>query len=128
MVCSTHHQYSSSVSPFHAKTGMPAAAMAAEGDSGAAWILAQDPEHYTIQVVALRGVDKLHAFIADHPDWRPFAIYTPAGNARPLWVLVQGAYPDLEAARRAVAAFPPGLQKRERLWIRKFGMVQAMIE
>ena len=29
MVCSTHHQYSSSVSPFHAKTGIPAAAMAA---------------------------------------------------------------------------------------------------
>ncbi len=30
--CSVHHQYSSSVSPFHAKTGTPAAAIAA-----AAW-------------------------------------------------------------------------------------------
>ncbi len=30
--CSVHHQYSSSVSPFQANTGMPAAAMAA-----AAW-------------------------------------------------------------------------------------------
>ena len=27
--CSVHHQYSSSVSPFQAKTGMPASAMAA---------------------------------------------------------------------------------------------------
>ena len=32
MLRSTHHQYSSSVSPFHAKTGTPAAAIAA-----AAW-------------------------------------------------------------------------------------------
>src|SRR5687768_10449645 len=32
MICSVHHQYSSSVSPFHAKTGTPAAAIAA-----AAW-------------------------------------------------------------------------------------------
>ena len=29
MVCSIHHSYSSSVSPFHAKTGIPAAAIAA---------------------------------------------------------------------------------------------------
>jgi len=29
IVCLTHHQYSSSVSPFHAKTGIPAFAIAA---------------------------------------------------------------------------------------------------
>ena len=95
--------------------------------AGAEWILAQDPEHYTIQVIALRTIDNLNTFIAGHPDWGPFAIYTPAGNVRPLWVLVQGAYPDLETARAAAAAFPPGLQKREKMLIRKFGPVQDML-
>jgi hypothetical protein len=98
------------------------------GDSGEAWIRARNPEHYTIQVIALREPDLLREFIAAHPDWQPFAIYQPAGNERPLHVLVQGDYADVEAARAAVAKFPAGLQKAERMWIRKFGKVQERIE
>jgi len=98
------------------------------GDNGIDWIRAQNPEYYTIQVVALRAPDKLHDFITAHPDWAPFAIYQPAGNALPLSVLVQGAYADVEAARAAAQVFPPGIQQREQLWIRKFGKVQGMIE
>ena len=98
------------------------------GDAGAAWIRAQNPEHYTIQVIALRAPGKLHAFIAGHPDWAPFAIYRPAGNELPLSVLVQGVYPDAGAARAAVEAFPSGLQRREQMWIRTFAKVQALIE
>jgi hypothetical protein len=98
------------------------------GDAGAAWILAQDPEHFTIQVVALRTPDKLYEFIAGHPDWSPFALYQPKDNGQPLWVLVQGAYPDAETARMAAISFPGGLQERDKLWVRKFGMVQGLIE
>ena len=42
MVWSTHHQYSSSVSPFQAKTGMPAAAMAAAAWSWVEKMLQED--------------------------------------------------------------------------------------
>jgi len=97
-------------------------------DAGEAWILQQDPEHYTIQVIALRSLEKLHAFIAAHPDWSPFAIYHQSRYEKPLWVMVQGAYADVEAARLARDAFPAGLQNHEDLWIRKFGMVQRLIE
>jgi hypothetical protein len=106
----------------------PAAAPGADGDAGVEWIKAQDPGHCTIQVIALRAPDNLHAFIAQHPDWAPFAIYTPAGNSKPLSVLVQGAYPDLKSARAAAAAFPAGLQQRDKLLIRRFGIVQGMLE
>ena len=92
------------------------------------WIRAQNPEHYTLQVIALRAPDKLTEFVARHPDWAPFAIYRPKGNERPLWVLVQGVYTDVEAARAAARVFPSGLQKRDQIWIRKFGMVQRMLE
>jgi TPR repeat protein len=97
-------------------------------DLGEAWIKSQDPEHYTIQVIALRVPDNLYEFIARHDDWQPFAIYRPAGTERPLWVLIQGVYPDVDAARAAAAALPSGLQKREELWIRKFAMVQGLLE
>lgn len=98
------------------------------GDAGVPWILAQNPEHYTIQVIALRDPEKLYEFIDRNPGWAPFAVYRPSGNRRPLWVLVQGAYPSVAAARGATRSFPGGLQKRGELWIRKFGMVQGMIE
>ncbi len=49
MVCSMHHSYSSSVSPFQAKTGMPAAAMA-----DAAWSWVEKMLHELQRTVAPR--------------------------------------------------------------------------
>jgi TPR repeat protein len=93
-----------------------------------AWIRDQQPEHYTIQVIALSAPDKLHEFIAGNRDHEPFAIYLQTRYEQPLWVLVQGVYADVETARAARDAFPAGLQKRGELWIRKFEMVQRLIE
>jgi len=45
-----------------------------------------------------------------------------------LWVLIQGDYPDLNAARLALQAFPGKLQEREKLWIRRFERVQSLLE
>ena len=92
------------------------------------WILTQEPGHYTIQVIALSHPEKLHAFIAQNPEWEPFAIYRQTRYEQPLWVLVQGDYAEVEAARAAVQGFPAGLQKREELWIRRFEMIQGLIE
>ena len=97
-------------------------------DAGETWILQQDPERYTIQVIALSAPDKLHAFIAANPDRSPFALYRQIHYQRPLWVMVQGNYEDAEAAHEAVQSFPGGLHLRHDLWIRKFGMVQRLIE
>ena len=51
MVCSMHHQYSSSVSPFQAKTGTPLAAMAA-----AAWSWVEKMLHDDQRTVAPSAV------------------------------------------------------------------------
>ena len=106
----------------------PAAKATPVHDSGEAWILQQDPEHYTIQVIALSAPEKLHAFVSEHAEWAPFAIYRQTRYEQPLWVMVQGVYADVEAARAARDEFPPGFQKRRDLWIRKFGMIQRLIE
>jgi len=92
------------------------------------WISMQEPEHYTIQVVALRDRDKLLRFIDLHPEWSPWAIYQQTLKDRPLWVLVQGDYSDVEQARKARQQFPAKIQKRDKLWIRQFKMVQALLQ
>jgi hypothetical protein len=92
------------------------------------WIRQRVPEHYTIQVIALSQPEKLHEYIRQHPQMAPFAIYTQTRYEQPLWVLVQGDYPDVESARRAVRSFPQDMQKRDKLWIRLFGMVQGLLE
>lgn len=95
---------------------------------GEDWIRQRNPENYTIQVVALSRPDKLEDYIQQHPDWAPFAIYGQTRYEQPLWVLVQGDYSDVGSARQAVRGFPQDMQAREKLWIRRFQMVQGLLE
>jgi hypothetical protein len=92
------------------------------------WIAERVPQHYTIQVIALSQPEKLHQFIAEQPGLEPMAIYRQTRYEKPLWVLVQGDYPDVEAARLVLQTFPETLQLREKLWIRRFEMVQRLLE
>ena len=96
--------------------------------TGEQWIAGRDPEHFTIQVIALSEPEKLHAFIDEQPALEPFAIYRQAHYEKPLWVLVQGDYPDLNTVRRALQSFPETLQVREKLWVRRFEMVQRLLD
>jgi tetratricopeptide (TPR) repeat protein len=89
------------------------------------WIARQHPEHYTIQVIGLRDLAVIRALIEGHEDWAPFASYVVALKNRPLHVLIQGVYPDVETARRARDKFPKDIQKTKNLWIRRFVMVQG---
>lgn len=107
---------------------LPETVPADEFKAGEDWIRVRDPEHYTIQVIALSAPDKLHEFIDAQPALEPFAIYHQTRYVKPLWVLVQGDYADLNSARLALQAFPQDIQKREKLWIRRFGMVQSLLE
>ncbi len=91
------------------------------------WINERDPQHYTIQVIALRNRDKLQGFADGHPDWAPWAVYEQSLKGQPLWVLLQGDYADVELARAAAGTFPTDIQKRDQLWIRRFVMVQGLL-
>ena len=96
----------------------------ADSALGEAWIAAREPQHYTIQVIALRDQDKLRDFIETHDAWSPWAVYEQSLKGSPLWVLVQGDYSDVAQAREAVLKFPADVQQRDQLWIRRFVMVQ----
>lgn len=95
---------------------------------GEDWIRARNPEHFTIQIMALRAPANLLGFIEQHQDWSPFGIYMQSWKSQPLYVLLQGDYPDIEQARAAAAKFPIAQEQREELWIRKFVMVQGLLQ
>ena len=100
---------------------------ATEAAFGEDWIRARNPEHYTIQVIALLQPEKLFEFMGQNPDWSPYAIYQQKYQGKPLYVLVQGDYPDVDLARAAGQNFPAGIQQRDKLWIRRFVMVQGLL-
>jgi TPR repeat protein len=93
----------------------------------ASWILAQDPQYYTIQVIGLRSQQTLENLVQGHDDMAPFATYTLQLNSRPLHLLIQGVYPNMESARKARDNFPKAIQKPQEVWIRQFGKVQELI-
>lgn len=105
----------------------PQTEMGPEGANGEAWILARDSEHHTIQVIALKNLQSMTRLIDDHPDMAPFAIYRQGDEKAPLYVLVQGDYPTIDAARLAQQQFPASLAEPSQLWIRRYGMVQDLI-
>ncbi len=91
------------------------------------WIDSREPGHYTIQVIAVRRVEGVQNFIAQHPELAPFAVYRQGSPDAPLWVLIQGDYATLEEARGAWERFPAGIQPRDNLWIRPFRDVQEQL-
>jgi hypothetical protein len=92
-----------------------------------AWILSQDPSHYTIQVIGLSTIEKIEALVSGHDNLAPFAIYVVQRSSRPIHVLIQGSYPDVDAARSARDNFPREINPPDQVWIRQFGKIQKLI-
>jgi hypothetical protein len=92
-----------------------------------AWILSQNPNHYTIQVIGLSTTEKLEALIDGHDNLAPFAIYVVQRSSSPIQVLIQGSYADVDAARSARDNFPREINPPDQVWIRQFGKIQELI-
>jgi DamX protein len=93
-----------------------------------AWIREQDPNRYTIQVIALSSLPRLEQLVHGFEDAGPFAFFVVQKNSKPLYVLLQGSYPDAKSAHAAGARIPAAMQNRDELWIRRFDGVQRSLE
>lgn len=94
---------------------------------GEPWILAQDPNHYTIQVIGLSSRDNLESLVEGHENLTPLATYTVQKTTRPIYLLIQGVYPGVEDARAARDAFPQAISPPKDIWIRQFQKIQEII-
>ncbi|MDX5333865.1 MAG: SPOR domain-containing protein [Gammaproteobacteria bacterium] len=92
----------------------------------ALWLLRQDPEHYTIQALAVSTEAAARRFYETAAPGLEAGL-APTRRAGQTWhVLVLGTYPDADTARRAIPALPDPVQKN-RPFIRRIGDLQEAI-
>jgi type II secretory pathway predicted ATPase ExeA len=103
----------------------PPAAAAEQVPRREAWLLAQAPDAWTVQVFASRE-ERLLAFIEEHGLKAEAAVFRVRGGDPPLYALVWGVFPSRALADQAVAedlARIPGIKP----WVRSLRDVQAAI-
>jgi TPR repeat protein len=91
------------------------------------WILAQNPDDYTLQLLATSNEEKLLAYLKKHRFREPVAYFAFQRDGTRWYAAAHGAYPGKAQARDAAAALPPGVAKNPP-WIRRFGEIHELIE
>lgn len=80
-----------------------------EGVKGADWFMQQDPNAYTLQVVALAQLEALARFIERIPSRDQLATFRSRKGSGALYQLFYGIYPSLAAAREMIEGWPSAL-------------------
>ena len=92
-----------------------------------AWILAQDPASYTIQLLGTGNEKLLVALIERLNLTDKAAYYRNASLDRPWYALTYGTYSSASEANEAINQLPDDLLKGQP-WIRKYGAIQSLIK
>ncbi len=104
----------------------PAAASTTTGE-GKTWLLAQNPDDYTLQLLATRDEDLMRAYLDKHRLTGQATYFAFQRDGKQWYAAVYGAYPGKSQAQNAVATLPPGVGKNPP-WIRQFGGIQKLIK
>lgn len=102
----------------------PAAQPAVAGFRDAAWLWAQNPGHYTVQLVGASTEEAVRAHLRGYDVSGNIALIATRRDGKPWFVLFWGDFADRPAAERAVVALPAPL-KRVAPWIRPYADVHA---
>jgi len=87
------------------------------------WILKQNPEHFTLQLVAGNNIKTLRAFVQRHPLTKPLAVYQSTRKGKPWFGLIHGIFPSKEQAINARSRLSKAL-RREKPWVRNLAPLQ----
>jgi len=94
------------------------------GVKDAKWLLAKNPDHYTLQLLAVRERAALEQFVKKHPELRSLSFFRFKRNGVTWHALLYGDYPSLKAARRAAKTLPKSFRTP---WPRKLNSIQNLI-
>ncbi len=93
----------------------------------AKWVMQQNPEHFTLQLVTGRQQATIDRFIAQHGLQPPaLAYFYSIRNEKNWHNLIYGVYADRSTASAAIKQLPPELAD-VKPWIRQFRSIQAEI-
>jgi len=90
---------------------------------GDAWLLAQKPDHYTIQLTGTRERQAALDFIGEHGLAGKAVWFRTLHQKQDWYVVVSGVYPSRDAAVQGIAKLPETL-RRHRPWARSFASIQ----
>lgn len=89
------------------------------------WLMAQDPQRYTIQLASTPDRAGAEAFIEKHPlRGRTIALETQRG-ARTIYIVLHESFASSAEARRAIEGLPPTLRRNDP-FARRIASVQEM--
>ena len=110
-----------------ATAATPTASTSAGGESGESWLLVQDPQDYTLQLLATHDEDLIRAYLNKHQFTETVVYFAFQRNGKQWYAAVYGSYLDKSEAQDAVATLPPSTGKNPP-WIRQFGGIQKLIK
>lgn len=88
---------------------LPDANVVIEGVNSVEWLLAQDPDAYVLQVVAVSQLNTLARLVQKFPPDSPLAAMRSRKGRSDLYLLFYGLYPTLAAAKEGAAAIPAAM-------------------
>lgn len=92
----------------------------------ASWILQQDPNRFTLQLLSLSTAARAEAFMNRQADTSDFAWYQMQRDNRTLYVIIYGVFSSREAAQSAAAGFT-GEMASIKPWVRPLNLVQDTV-
>lgn len=105
----------------------PAVSAPAVPAGGKTWLLAQDPEDYTLQLLATHSEDLMRAYLDKFQFNEPVAYFAFQRDGKKWYAAVYGAFPAKAQAQNAVATLPPEIGKNAP-WVRQFSGIHRLIE
>jgi septal ring-binding cell division protein DamX len=99
---------------------------ASRGIKGRDWVAAQDPQHFTIQLLGSSNEDAVIRFIHMQGIDKQAAYYSEIRNGKPWFSVIYGSFPSLDAARQAVQQLPAALRKTAP-WLRTFRDIHGQL-
>ena len=91
-----------------------------------AWLLAQNPSAYTLQLIGVREENAAAGFIRSHGLQGPVAYFRSLREGRAWFSVVYGVFPDREAAVAGRTKLPSALREAG-VWPRSLASVQQAI-
>jgi len=88
------------------------------------WLLAQNPDYFTLQLVTVSSAESASTFVSRQREPAEFTVYQLARDGRILHVVLFGLFSSRTAAEAAVDNLPDEVG-RVQPWIRSVGQVQA---
>ena len=91
------------------------------------WILAQNPEHFILQIMSFSQEMRIAKTLEDISAKDKFSYYKYHKDGKVWYRLTYGVYPDRKSAKDAVAKGLPKQLGKVKPWIRRLGDVQKEI-